>query len=593
MTNRVTWLRIALGIALLALVARLVQLQLVRGAHYRALSAENRLRIIREHAPRGMILDRAGRVLATNRLRYDVVVAPERIASARRAFVVGRLARLLELPTPVVSERLAAPHPPYEPVLIAADVDRDTIARVGESALTLPGVEIVSRPVRRYPRGTLAAHVLGYVREISSRELERRADDDYRPGDMIGKAGLERRWESLLRGADGGEQVEVDRAGRPVRVIGRQEPVPGHNLVLTIDARVQAAAEEALRGRTGAVVVMDPRNGDIIALASAPTFDPNLFTHRLTEQEWSALKGPGKPQSNRATAGLYQPGSVFKVVTALAALEAGKTNAGDRFYCRGQITIADHVFHCWLRSGHGAISFLQGFANSCNVMFMNLGRRVGPQRMAALARALGMGQPTGIDIAEERAGLVGDADWRRRQGRRRWSVGDTCQMAIGQGDLLITPLQAARLMAAVANGGRLVTPRLRKEDPVRDLPLDLGGASLDLVRRGLRQVVETGTGRAARDRDLAIAGKTGTAQNPHGPAHAWFVGYAPADDPRLVIAVLIERGGGGGAVAAPLARTILRAALVPSPAQPAEDRPRAARADTTAPPTRATGVVAR
>jgi len=567
-TNRVTWLRALLVIALLVLAGRLVQLQLLRGSRYRALSAENRLRIVRRYAPRGMILDRAGRVMATNRLRFDVAVVPERINRTQRSAVAGRLARLLGVPASLVSERMAAPHPPFEPVVVAADVGRDAVARVGESALLLPGVEVVLRPVRRYPNGALAAHLLGYVREISSKELETRAASGYRLGDSIGKAGLERRWESTLRGEDGGEQVEVDRAGRPVRVIGKQEPIPGRDLVLTLDADVQAAAEAGLAGRRGAVVAMDPRNGDIIALASAPTFDPNVFARRVSREQWAALTGPGKPQSNRATTGRYQPGSVFKLVTALTALEAGRADTSSRFYCPGSLKVSDHVFHCWRRRGHGAIGFLDGFAQSCNVMFMTLGRRVGPTAMASMARRLGVGQLSGIDLAEEQSGLIGDPQWRREHGRRRWSIGDTCQMAIGQGDLLITPIQAARMMAAVANGGRLVTPRLRKQDPVRSEPVGLQPNSLAVVRQGLRAVVERGTGRAARDPDLAIAGKTGTAENPHGPPHAWFVGYAPADDPRLVVAVLVEQGGHGGAVAAPIAKAVFRAALRPIDSQP-------------------------
>lgn len=572
MTNRVTWLRALVAVAAVALVVRLAQLQLVRGARYRALSAENRLRIVRQYAPRGMILDRAGRVLATNRLRFDVAVVPERIESEQRPAVTERLARIIGMPAGEVSKRMAAPHPPFEPVVIAADVDREVLARVDVRAVTLPGVETISRPLRHYPRGKLAAHILGYVREIGPDELEQWSESGYRLGDIVGKAGLERRWESRLRGSDGGEQVEVDRAGRQVRVIGRREPIPGGDLVLTIDAQVQAAAEEGLAGRRGAVVAMDPRNGDIIALASAPTFDPNVFTRPLSRQQWAALTGPKHPQSNRATAGLYQPGSVFKVVTALAALEAGSADTSSRFYCPGLMRVSGHVFHCWQRRGHGAVGFMEGFAQSCNVMFMTLGRRLGPERMAAIAKRLGLGESPGLDLPEERAGLIGDPEWRRRRGRRRWSIGDTCQMAIGQGDLLITPLQAARMMAAIANGGRLVTPRLRKNDAVVSRPIGLRSDSVDLVRQGLRAVVERGTGRAARDRDLAIAGKTGTAENPHGRPHAWFVGYAPADSPRLVVAVLIEQGGYGGAVAAPVAKAVFRQALLPSESAPGHDR---------------------
>lgn len=563
MANRVTWLRVVLIIALLVLAGRLAQLQLLRGSHYHALSAENRLRIIRRYAPRGMILDRAGRVIATNRFRFDVAVVPERIPRTQRAAVTKRLAQVLGVPTSLVRERMAAPHPLFEPVVVADDVGRDAVARVGESALLLPGVEIVSRPVRRYPRGSLAAHLLGYVREISPQELESRSASGYRLGDSIGKAGLERRWESTLRGEDGGEQVEVDRAGRPVRLIGKKDPVPGGDLVLTLDLDVQAAAEAGLAGRRGAVVAMDPRSGDVIALASAPTFDPNIFARRVSREQWAALTGLDKPQSNRATTGRYQPGSVFKLVTALTALEAGRADTSSRFYCPGSLKVSDHVFHCWRRRGHGAIGFLEGFAQSCNVMFMTLGRRVGPRAMASMARRLGVGQLSGIGLPEEQPGLVGDPEWRRKHGRRRWSVGDTCQMAIGQGDLLITPIQAARMMAAIANGGRLVTPRLCKQDPVRSESVGLRAKSLAVVRQGLRAVVERGTGRAARDPDLAIAGKTGTAENPHGPPHAWFVGYAPADDPQLVVAVLIEQGGHGGAVAAPIAKATFRAALRP------------------------------
>jgi len=514
-----------------------------------------------------MILDRAGRVLASNRPAFMVTMLPHP-APARRRAVERELEPLLGLARGALERRFgAARMASGEAVAVAEDVDYRTVARVEEHAAFLPGVSVQAVPVRCYPYGALAAHALGYVGEVDREELARLAGQGYRQGDRLGKSGVERAAEGWLRGREGGWQVEVDARGRVTRELGEVAPRQGRPVVLTLDLPVQQAAEAGLRGRRGAAVALDPQTGELLALCSSPGFDPNWFARGLQGAQWRYLNGRARPQQNRALAGRYEPGSVFKIITAAAALEAGQVEVGSRFFCPGYFRLGRWQFGCWRQGGHGPISFLEGVAQSCNVVFMTLGRRVGAAGLAEMAHRFGLGQTTGVELGSESRGLVPDPGWKREHRHQPWYPGDTCQMAIGQGDLLLTPLQAAVEVAAVANGGRRVRPHLLKQAggdrvPAPDpQPLGLRPETVSLLQQGLEAVVAQGTGQALGHLGVRVAGKTGTAQNPHGPAHAWFVGYAPAPRPRVAVAVLVEGGGHGGATAGPIAGRMISAAL--------------------------------
>jgi penicillin-binding protein 2 len=564
MKTRQTVLRGIILAVFAILVARLCQIQILHGAEYRRASEQNRIRLIRREAARGVIYDRRGRILATSRLSFDIIVTPNEFC--RQPGAVADLARILGVRPQEVQAQLGRREGPFKAVTVASDVPFDVATRIAEEALHLPGMRLESRPLRHYPRGPFAAHVLGYVRDISSTELERLRDAGYTASDKTGKQGVERVQEAALRGTDGGEQVEVDASGNLVDVLGRVPPVGGEPVVLNLDTDVQAAAEAGLSGRRGAAVALDVATGQVLALASSPPFDPNTFCGRITGSQWRYLNGSARPQQNRATAALYEPGSVAKLITAAAAIEEGRVAAGSRFFCPGYYQLRRWRFRCWARDGHGSLDFVSGFAQSCNVMFIRLGRAVGRPGLERWARAFGLGSTTGIDLSDESSGLIPNPRWKRKRLGLPWYPGDTCQISVGQGGLLITPVQAAVVAAAIANGGYLVTPRLVRKigthrvDAPPPTAVGIKPSTAALLRRGMAAVVQRGTARGIWDPSFPVAGKTGTAENPHGKPHAWFVGFAPVDHPQVAVAVIVEQGGSGAAVA-PVGASILRAAL--------------------------------
>ena len=564
MTRRRFAMRAAVLGMFVLLAARLWQVQIIHGREYRRASEENRIRLVRREAARGVIYDRRGRILATSRLSLDVVVTPEELDDhpdtiARLASIVG------ELPDRVAAA-LRREREPLKGVVLASDVPLPVATRTAEAALHMRGMHLQARPVRHYPLGSFAAHVLGYVRDIDARDLERMRDRGYTARDRIGKEGVERVLEASLRGADGGEQVEVDAGGNLVRVLGEVAPIAGAPVVLNLDADVQRVAEKHLAGRRGAAVVMDVHNGELLALVSGPAFDPNVLSGRISKSQWAYLNSSARPQQNRAAAALYEPGSVFKIVTAAAAIERGQANRHSRFFCPGYYRLGKWQFNCWQRGGHGSLDLLSGIAQSCNVMFIRLGRGVGRADLERWARAFGLGARTGVDLPDENTGLVPNPRWKRERYHLPWYPGDTCQMSVGQGGLLVTPLQAAVVAAAIANGGYRVTPHLVRAvggspaevPPPR--PVGIKPSTAALIREGMAEVVRRGTARRIWDPGFPIAGKTGTAENPHGSPHAWFVGFAPVERPRIVAAVVVEQGG-HGAAAAPIGAALLREAL--------------------------------
>ncbi|MDQ7859786.1 MAG: penicillin-binding protein 2 [Armatimonadota bacterium] len=566
---RVGHLGIVVILAFSLLAGRLWQLQAIEGSRYLELSEQNRIRDYVVPAPRGVIFDRRGQPLVTNRASFTVALLPMEVRDPPR--VAAALARVLDVDAAEILARLAEGRKrPFEPVRLRRDADRRVVVAIEENRLDLPGVVIQAEPVREYLHGALAAHALGYLGEITEAELRTRPG--YRPGDLIGKTGVERTYDDLLRGEAGRLRVEVDAAGRPGRVLGRQTARPGHSLVLNLDAVLQRVAEEQLRGQVGAVVAMDPRTGEVLALASSPTYDPAVFAGGISPANWRRLTSDrGLPLLNRAAEGVYEPGSVFKVVTGTAALAEGVARRESTYACTGALVLGRWVFRDL--AAYGTVSFVRGVQVSCNVMFWTLGRAVGPERLTRYATALGLGAPTDIDLPAEAAGFIPSVEWKPRAHGEPWYPGDTLNMSIGQGWVLTTPLQIARMLSAIANGGTLVQPVLARRVVSPDgrevraiagrrtpVPERLPAAALETLREGLRLVVDAGTGRAAAVDGLAIAGKTGSAENPRGRPHAWFAGYAPADRPSLVVVAFVEHGYRGGIAAAPIARAVFEAA---------------------------------
>ncbi|MDR7486201.1 MAG: penicillin-binding protein 2 [Armatimonadota bacterium] len=568
-TPRVARLGLAAVVLFAVLAGRLWSLQAIQGQYYLELSEHNRIRDLKVPAPRGTIYDRRGQPLVSNRAAFTVSVLPMEVKDPLR--LAEMLSPVLGLARADIIARIeAGRRRPFEPVLLRRDVSQTVVATLEEHRLDLPGVLVQAEPVRAYLYGSLAAHALGYLGEITEGEL--RSRPGYRMRDLIGKTGVERVYDDVLRGEPGRLQVEVDAAGRPIRVLGRLPARPGRSLVLNLDATLQAVAEAGLRDRSGAVVAMDPRSGEVLVLASAPSYDPNLFSGGISPANWKRLIGDRRlPLLNRAAEGTYEPGSVFKIVTGLSALSEGVARRDSTFACTGALRLGRWVFRDL--AAYGTVNFIRGVQVSCNVMFWLLGRAVGEARLARYASAVGLGRPTGIDLPAEASGFIPTGEWKQRATREPWYPGDTLNMSIGQGYVLVTPLQVARMVSAVATGDRLVRPRLVRRvlgpdgveqqafDP-RDepIPLAIPPEALRALREGLLAVVEGGTGRAAAVPGLSVAGKTGSAENPRGIPHAWFAGYAPADRPSLVVVVFVEHGRRGGEAAAPIARAIFEAA---------------------------------
>ncbi|HET7874493.1 MAG TPA: penicillin-binding protein 2 [Methylomirabilota bacterium] len=579
--RREAWGRRVLALAVLAavgfvtLLGQLWYLQVLEGGRLQELSEKNRIRIRPVAAPRGILFDRNGLSLVDNRPAFTLSLIPRELED--RDTVLARLSVLIKIPLQELQESLErVPPDSFRPVRVRRGLSLEDVTKVEERRLELPGVVVEVEPQRVYPTSTFAAHLLGYVREVSDEQLKQ---GRYRRGDMIGQSGLERLLDEYLRGRDGGERIEVDALGRPIQLIRREEPNPGAQVVTTVDRRIQEVAERAMAGRAGAVVVMDPRNGDILAMTSSPAYHLDRFTGNLEREEWVRLvRDPMTPLMNRALQSQYAPGSMFKVIVTAAGLQEGSLTPMDRTYCNGEFHLGGWTFKDWKEGGHGHVDLRRAIVQSCNIFFYQAGLRVGPDAMARYARAFGLGSPTGVELGSEKPGLVPFATSQRQRYGRGWQAGDTVNMSIGQGQLLVTPIQVARMMAAVANGGILWKPRLvqRVERPDGTVAYTSGSKMTGQVtlspvvwaflRHALFGVVnEGGTGAAARLPGVEIAGKTGTAQTvaksdaARGQDHAWFASFAPAHDPEIVVVVLVERGGKGGQVAAPIARQIYQA----------------------------------
>lgn len=544
---------------------RLFQLQVVNGDRNRELADTNRIRLVPKRPARGTIFDRNGEIFAGSRLSHTVSIWPIALPRDQWPTVVERLSTVLSIPPEEIQQRLEqAGYESIESITIARGISPAQATALAEYTNDLPGVRLEAEAVRNYPNGDLAAHVIGYTGELTDQQLAARREQDYRLGDVIGQMGAEAAFESTLRGAWGGQQVEVDSSGRIISILGDKPATAGRDIQLTIDLELQRAAEAALGTRKGSIVVMDPRNGAILAMASWPTYDPNIFTARISEAQWQQLQGVDKPFLNRSLQA-FPPASTFKIVTTAAAIESGQYPTNTVLSTSAYIQVGGIRFGEWNGAGFGPLGFTGALSQSANTFFYQVGMRIGGPTLIEMTRRFGFGRKTGIEIgAEESAGLVPDDAWKRETLDTPWVPGDTINMSIGQGFMRATPLQVANMFAVVANDGYRVTPHLLKDNEEHrnwKESIELSDATIDVLRRGLRQAVASGTARALNAPHLPpVAGKTGTAEAPPGPSHAWFGGYAPLDNPEIVVVAFAENsGGGGGRTAAPMAVKVLEA----------------------------------
>ena len=567
------------------LTYRLWVLQILQGKRYTVMSEHNRIRLERIPAVRGMVFDRKNRLLINSRPSFDLQYVPGETGAQENT--LRRLAKMVDGDGQRFLEAVRRGKA-GQGVTLIRDADWPLVVAVETHQLDLPGVRVSVRARRSYLTDDVTAHVLGYLGEINAGQLRQLRRKGYRRGDEIGQAGVEKSWERHLAGRSGGEKVEVDATGQKIRVIDRLKATPGHNVVLTLDKELQQVAYDALKGKEGAIVVMEVDTGAVLALVSSPAFDPNSFARGMTSGEWRQLTDDEEtPLHNRALQGQFPPGSAFKILPALAALQEGVISPDQPLFCNGSYKVGDRVLRDWRKYGHGHIAMHEALVQSCDIYFYQVSQRLGVDKIARYARRFGFGSPTGISLEGEGPGLVPDRAWKRRRFGTPWYPGETPLVAIGQGFLSVTPLQMASMMATVANGGTVYRPwfvkRVLSPDgevmeeygPVRNATVSLKKEDWDMVRRALFDVVHgrRGTGRRARSDIVEIAGKTGTAQvaEMRGEAvksedlpyevrdHAWFVAYAPAQDPEIAVATLVEHGGHGGAMAAPIAKRVIEA----------------------------------
>jgi penicillin-binding protein 2 len=582
---RLAWWRALVVVLFAGLVLRFWQLQVVRSTKYEELARANHVRPIPESAPRGLILDRHGRIIAENRPSFNLTLEEE------RRDTLAALKTLVPLDNPDFDVEKYLLEARIDAAILKEDIPLEEVARVEARQLELPGAHIQFVPRRYYPAGTRAAHIVGYVGRMTEEQLEKKEFGGAERNDYVGQSGVERIYNEYLMGRNGVQRVVVNSLGRRERVLDQVPPVWGESVQLSIDLDLQRVAEEAFDGYAGSVVALDPRNGEVLVLGSFPAYDPNFFSGRFERQKWLDLVNDEEhPLSNRAIQGRYAPGSTFKLVVAAAALEQEIATPDTELYCQGSVRMYGNVFHCHKSGGHGRINMVDALAQSCNSYFYQLGAKLQIETIARYGRLFGLGAPTGVDLPHEVSGLIPDPQWKKSARNEPWYAGETISVAVGQGSVLVTAMQMARLAATVGTSGDIHRPKLYlRKLPVGAVPEPFTEASLQepirhvslrettwrALQEGMSRAVNLhGTAGRARLEGISVAGKTGTAQvasrqrisassDEHRPEHlrnhAWFVGFAPRVNPEIAIAVLVEHGGGGGAAAAPIAQKIFQA----------------------------------
>ncbi len=548
---------------------RLNYLQLQQGVINQQKAEDNRIRIVPKPPVRGIILDRNGKVLATNRQSYSAYLWPKAQKEQNWSTNRDRIAQILEIKPKDLQQKVEEAGYNYSSLIpIARNLTPEQITVLEEYKSQLKWVETDIGQVRHYPQGKLAAHIVGYTGELNQEELEQRKPQGYRLGDIMGKMGIESAYETQLRGEWGGLKLGVDGSGRIVSFLGEEPAKTGKNLTLTIDADLQRAAETALGTKRGAIVALNPHNGEVLAMASYPSFDPNIFSGNITPQVWQELQSQGNPFLNMALRA-FPPASTFKIVTATAGLESGKYPPSTVLGTYPYLSVGGTRFGEWNKSGFGPMGYVSAMAWSSNTFFGQVGQGVGGEELIKWAKLYGFGKPTGIELADETAGLIADDAWKRLNFENwGWTVGDTVNMSIGQGFTSATPLQIAVMFSAIANDGYRVQPHLLQTDnesKFTKTSLNLKPTTVSILQQGLRAVVNGGTGSTLNSPNAPPgAGKSGTAEAPPGESHTWFGAYAPFDKPEIVVVAFAEHsGGGGGSVAAPLVKQIMEAYFKP------------------------------
>ncbi len=593
---------IATGIAIFIfflLITRLWFLQIFKGKDFRELSENNRIRLVRTIAPRGLIMDRTGKIIVENRPSFHLAIIPEDVKDWAKIKKV--LPAIVNITEEDIESRIsqANARPSFQAIKLKYDLTWEEIARIEAFRLDMPGILLDIEPRRVYPFGDAVSHIVGYLGEIDEQQLKKLKKANYAPGDFIGKYGIEYQLEKYLRGISGGRQIEADAMGREIKLLKKITPTQGYNVYLTIDIDTQLAANMAMKDKVGAVIAMDPQNGKILAAVSAPSFDPNLFAAGIKKEQWSSLiANPFRVIETKFTQGQYPPASTFKLITAAAALEDNIITPSTKIYAGGSFWFGNREFRDWKASGHGIIDIHRAIVESSDTFFYQVGLKTGIDRLAYYAKGFGLGRKTGIHLTNEKSGLVPSIKWKKDTFGAKWYEGETISISVGQGYLTTTPLQMMNAYAAIANGGRLFLPQLvdRAETRTGEVigrfaPQEIGRVpvspvNMKILQDGLKGVVNEngGTGWTARLPGVEVAGKTGTAQvirlkentprkkpkdTPYEQRdHAWFVGYAPAENPQIAVAVIVEHGGFGAEAAAPVAREVIRAYLKKSVGKP-------------------------
>ncbi|MEN2985009.1 MAG: penicillin-binding protein 2 [Dictyoglomaceae bacterium] len=555
-------------VLLFILAFRLFHVQIIKGDFYDDLAKRNYLKFIVIPFPRGLITDRNGNVLASNKVKYSVYLVPPYEFDENKT---KNLAKILNLSFEELEKSLKKINSYTPAVLLKKNLDNKEISLLESNRKQLPSFIINMELERTYPFGNIASHILGHVGEIGKEEFLNGEDFDYSLGDMIGKSGLEKIYERYLRGRKGYRSIELFSNRKKYNLLPSKDPEPGNTLVLTIDKNLQELAEKVLGDDVGVIIISDPWSGEILALVSHPDFDPNKFVIGFSKKEWEELiNNPKNPFNNRAISSLYPPGSIFKLIVALSVLENNKISLKEKFYCSGGISLGKNFFGCWKSEGHGSIDFLEGIAQSCNVVFYNLGLRVGPDEISKMAKKFGLDEKTGIDLPGELKGLIPSPEWKQNKLKEPWYPGDTLNMSIGQGYILTTPIEIHFMMSIIATEGlgyklHLVKKIINSQGEVVKVfepeilrKVSLKPESWKILKEGMKLVVDKGTGRSAKGEIWSVGGKTGTAQNPHGDSHAWFGAFFPLESPRYVISIFVEHGKSGGGKCAPKAGEIIR-----------------------------------
>ncbi len=561
---RIKILKTGVLIGLSFLWIGLFHMQVMKGGYYRHLSEENRIRLIPLEAPRGRVLDRKGRVLATNRPCYHLVATPEDV----KPEVYPELAKLLKIPEKELRHRMSSEREyPLAPVYLSQDISKELLFQIEEMRPELPGIAIETDYIRSYPYGLVASHIIGYLGKISPQEY--RASDRGRYGlnSLVGRSGIEKVFDTELRGWRGGKQVEVNARGERIRTVSEKAPTPGEDITLAIDLEFQKHLTDLLYDKKATIAFLDLKTDEVIALVSAPAFDPNVFVSPQGSQErLSFLRDPSSPLLDRGTGAAYPPGSIFKLVTALAGLETGKITPQTTFNCPGYFRLGpkSRPFHCWQEHGHGSLDLYRAIERSCNVYFYNLGKLVGPDAIAQAARKLGLGEPLQVELTNLAPGLVPDSVWKKERYKEKWYAGETLSFAVGQSYLTVTPLQVLRLAALIAKNGEWVEPKILKKAGTHKTfqhpRVAIQEKNLQAIRQGMLKVVQSnyGTGQLARVDFDQLAGKTGTAQAPPKQPHAWMTGFFPYNDPQIAFVIIIEHGGSGGINAARIVKRAVK-----------------------------------